>query len=335
MIRVWTPSRLHFGLLSLAAEGEVWPARSGGPVLAARRFGGVGLMISAPGVCVRAAEAAGWSAEGPLAGRAVEFARRFAERAKERGVQGPPQHITVERAAPEHAGLGTGTQLGLAVGRALAEAWGMPADTRQLAGLVGRGLRSGLGVHGFEQGGFLVEAGKLGEEELSPLVVRLPFPETWRIVLAVPSEEPGTAAGLHGPDERSAFARLAHGAGLKTTETLCRLVLLELLPALAAADLEAFGEALFDFNARVGEVFAPVQGGIYAGPRVAEIVAFLRDQGVRGVGQSSWGPAVFAVAADTEQADEVVERLRRRFALGPAGAFVTQACNHGATVESG
>ena len=85
--------------------------------------------------------------------------------------------------------------------------------------------------------------------------------------------------------------------------TLCRLVLLGMLPALAEHDLEAFGEALYDFNCRAGEPFAPVQGGVYAGPRIAEVVAFVRQQGVRGVGQSSWGPTVFAVTEDEAGAE--------------------------------
>src|SRR5262245_19094518 len=70
MIRVVTPSRLHFGLLSLAAEGAAWPDRAGRAVLPARRFGGAGLMVQRPGVALRVEDAADWAAEGPLAGRA-------------------------------------------------------------------------------------------------------------------------------------------------------------------------------------------------------------------------------------------------------------------------
>src|SRR5208282_5500231 len=99
---------------------------------------------------------------------------------------------------------------------------------------------------------------------------------------------------------------------------LCRLVVLGMLPALVEADLEAFGEAVHDFNARAGETFAAVQGGIYASPRGAEIVAFLRRSGIRGVGQSSWGPALFAVVEDDDRARALAEALRARFALNPS-----------------
>jgi beta-RFAP synthase len=278
-------------------------------------------MVGRPGLRLSAAPAEEWSAEGPLAGRALAFARKFGD--------GPPLRLAVEQAAPEHAGLGTGTQLGLAVGRLLAAAWGLELSVAELARRVGRGLRSALGVYGFEQGGFLVEAGKRGDDALSPLVARAAFPESWRLVLALPRQAPG----LHGPDEQAAFRRLAESATPVPTDALCRLVLLGMLPALAEGDLGPFGEALFDFNARVGEAFARVQGGPYAGSRVAELVAFLRGQGVRGVGQSSWGPAVFAVVGDEERATHLAALVGRQFGLSADEVFVTRACNRGTSVR--
>src|SRR4051794_15902889 len=93
MIRVTTGSRLHFGLIGLGAD-------------APRRFGGVGLMVERPGLSLRAEDAAEWSASGPLAERALGFARRFAANVG----SDRPQRLTVEQAPPEHVGLGTGTQ---------------------------------------------------------------------------------------------------------------------------------------------------------------------------------------------------------------------------------
>ena len=161
MVRVWTPSRLHFGLFSLDND-EAWPDRHGRRVLPARRFGGVGLMVERPGVQVAAAPAAAWSAGGPLADRALAFARRFEESIRQERPDAdlPPQRLVVEQAPPEHVGLGAGTQLGLATARALAEQWGYVSDIPDLACRIGRGLRSALGVHGFQRGGFLVESGK-------------------------------------------------------------------------------------------------------------------------------------------------------------------------------
>jgi beta-RFAP synthase len=217
--------------------------------------------------------------------------------------------------------------LALAVGRALQEAWAWQLNRQELTRRLGRGARSALGVHGFFEGGFLVEAGKLSRESLSPLVAHVPFPESWRIALAIP---PGRL-GLHGIEEREAFQRL-RGISLEKTDTLCRLALLGMLPALAEQDWKAFGEALHDFNVLAGEAFAETQGGVYASEAVAELVGFIRHQGIAGVGQSSWGPAVFAISADPDQAKTIVRQIQEKFALEPSRVFTTSACNRGAVI---
>jgi beta-ribofuranosylaminobenzene 5'-phosphate synthase len=325
--RVRTGGRLHLGLLSLPADGERWPDREGHPAFVARRFGGVGLMIDAPGLSLRVEPADEWSAEGPLAERALEFAQRaagFIPAVRTAGTSPaahrPPRRIVVEAAPRDHVGLGVGTQLGLAVARGLAASWGLQAPTATLAGWVGRGRRSALGVYGFEQGGFLVEAGK-ASDDLSPLVARLPFPEAWRVVFVVP---PG-ATGRHGTEELAAFERLT--APLAVTDALCRLVLLGMLPALASRDLAAFGEAAHDFNARSGEMFAGAQGGIYASAEVAELISWLRGIGVRGVGQSSWGPGVFAFVGDEENAHGIARQIQAR--IPTAEVHVARGLNEG------
>jgi beta-RFAP synthase len=187
-------------------------------------------------------------------------------------------------------------------------------------------VRSAIGVHGFVHGGFLVEGGKRSPDELSPLVVQIRFPDDWPIVLVCPSKQ----VGVHGQREHEAFARFAQQPQLQTqTEALCRLVLLGMLPALREHDLETFGEALYDFNARSGEMFASVQGGIYSSALVAEIVSFARGLGIKGVGQSSWGPTVFAVLGERDSADDFARRVRGHFALTPSEVFITHASNRG------
>ncbi len=332
MIRVSSPSRLHFGLLRFPREdppADLWPNWEGQPRVPARQFGGVGLMIEEPGVCLSAWLANDWEAEGPLADRALAYARQFARETPEASPF--PLHLRIERCAPEHAGLGTGTQLGLAVARALALAWDLPdLAVAELARRVGRGRRSALGIHGFGRGGFLVDGGKGSGPGIAPLVARVDFPEAWRVVLVVPAGE----RGLHGDGELEAFAQAQDPATVRTrTDALCRLVLLGLLPALIEADLDAFGEALYDFNGRVGTGFAAIQRGVYASPRAAGVINHLRREGVRGVGQSSWGPSVYAVVGDDGEAADLARRLRRRFGLGEGEVLVTGGCNHGALAE--
>jgi beta-ribofuranosylaminobenzene 5'-phosphate synthase len=320
MVRVQAFARLHFGLLC-PRGGET-----------GRTFGGVGLMIDRPDLLLRAEPATAWSAEGPLAERALSFARRFHDNCcrEENVALLPPCRLRIERAMPAHAGLGSGTQLALATARALASSWQLTCDLPTLARRAERGLRSALGIHGFEQGGLLVESGKRCAESLSPLVVRQPFPEEWRLLMALPETE--GAAGLNGREEVEAFAQLRAETSART-DVLCRLVLLGMVPALIERDVEAFGEALYEYNVRVGEAFAPVQGGVYASPRIAEAAAFLRRQNLRGVAQSSWGPALCAVVADAERAEYTAALLRRQFGLEESQVWISGACNRGARVE--
>lgn len=317
MWRVETGSRLHFGLLSLAPFTGVWDD----PV-PPRRFGGLGMMVARPGlaVSVRLAVDKGWSAIGPHADRALGFAQRLAESRRAEDPVALPCHIVVERAPTEHIGLGTGTQLGMAVATALARTWGWSDDSADLACRIGRGERSALGIHGFAYGGVVLDGGKSirgsSARMPAPLLARYAFPPQWRVVLAFPMTQ--GFVGVHGVPEQEAISRLSSES--LNTERLCRLVLLGLLPALIEEDLATFSLALHEFNAIVGKAFAYEQGGEYARD-AADLIHWLRSIGIVGVGQSSWGPTVFAVLGDSVQADQLAVRLRAR----GVEAIVTEA----------
>lgn len=319
-VRIRAPSRLHFGLLSFPAPAR-WLGAPGTEDVPARRFGGAGLMIEAPGLIFTARPSKDWSAEGPLAARALSYARRV-------GSQSSPQHLTIESAPPEHAGLGTGTQLALAVGCAAAGGLGRVVE---IAHKLGRGQRSALGVHGFMMGGFVVDGGKALGDKLAPLIAHAPFPDAWRMVLVVPTASPS----VHGLQESKAFADLENSAASpERTERLCRLLVLGLLPGVVDADFPAFSEALYGFNRLAGEVFAPVQGGLYASSQIAESIEFIRGLGFLGAGQSSWGKTVFAAAEDDAQADFLAQRLRERLGQHSVHVIVTAAANRGAVLDT-
>lgn len=291
MTRVIAPSRLHFGLFRVPAGGEAD---------AERMFGGVGLMIDTPGVVVTARPADAWQFEGPLASRAQAFALRFAATLPEAGRR--PLQLVVERCPAEHTGLGVGTALGLAVAKAVATELGVgDLSAVELAKRVGRGERSAIGVHGFDRGGLVVEPGKLPGEAISPLHISLTLPDDWRVVLF----QPAGADHWHGDRERHAFAR----AMPATTDALWHVARQNLLPAAARGDLDAFGDAVHEFNRRAGEPFAAAQGGDYAAHGIAELIRRLRTMGVRGMGQSSWGPTVFAVVGSNDAAVSLVREI--------------------------
>jgi beta-RFAP synthase len=329
MICVNACSRLHFGVFTLPPGDDTprfWVDAEGRPTIPARYFGGVGLMIREPGVEVAIEPASSWTATGPAAERALAFAKTYVDSLAEKSVS--PFAIHVRRCPPQHTGCGVGTQLALAVGTALAKTLGKMEDAVSLARRLGRGRRSGIGVHGFAQGGFLVEGGKKDVAYLAPLIARQPCPLEWTVLLITPP----LGAGEHGLREEEAFRRLnGQPSTMTQTDTLCRLALMGLLPALVDRDLLAFGEALYDFNRRVGELFRPWQGGVYAHPLIEAIVHWLRGHGVRGVGQSSWGPTVFAFL-EPGQEKAMVSCLKSQFSLSAKDWMVTQASNSSARI---
>src|SRR5262249_8559712 len=155
----------------------------------------------------------------------------------------PGCRLQIEEAIPQHAGLGSGTQLALAVAAALNVFAGLPSQTPQeLALSVGRGLRSAVGTFGFVFGGLIVEQGKLPDEPISPLDCRIDLPLAWRFVLL----RPRGLAGLAGRDETEAFAALAAVPEAITkeliTETRERLV-----PAAAMEDFPEFARSLYRY----------------------------------------------------------------------------------------
>jgi beta-ribofuranosylaminobenzene 5'-phosphate synthase len=323
VVRVRAPSRLHFGLLSFGASGP-------------RQFGGVGVMVDAPGLAIEFRAAERLSADGPLAERALAFARQFAHNRSPESPAEPTCHIQIESAPPEHVGLGTGTQLGLAIAAGLStlidgadhKNANRDAEAVRWAKLVGRGERSAIGTHGFARGGLLVEGGKRTAGTVSPLISRLELPAEWRFVLLIDS----TRHGLSGTHERQAFTELP-GVSTESIAALCREVLVELLPAAAEADFNAFAESLYRYGHQAGLLFAPRQGGAYAAGFETELVTWLREVGVRGVGQSSWGPTIFALAPDADAAAKLAADARNHFAATNLTTIVAAPANRGAQIE--
>ncbi|HXG44168.1 MAG TPA: beta-ribofuranosylaminobenzene 5'-phosphate synthase family protein [Gemmatimonadales bacterium] len=311
-VTVEAPARLHFGVLDL--RGHL-----------GRRFGGIGAAVPVPSVRLEAVRAEGLTAEGPDSGRAQHYARRYLEAVGRPG----GAHLRVLQAIPAHVGLGSGTQLALAVARALAELYGLSSEPLALARAVGRGQRSAIGTWTFALGGFVLEGGRRdGSSEVAPLISRLPVPAPWRCVIAIPEGPPG----LSGVAEDEAFRNLPPPSEHEV-ERVAHLVLMQLLPALAEGDLPAFGAALTTVQRITGGWFAPAQGGRFAPGATAELVARMAEFGACGVGQSSWGPATYAIVPDADAARDLARRVRAL--LGPeAQVYETGFAARGALVHA-
>jgi beta-ribofuranosylaminobenzene 5'-phosphate synthase len=288
-------ARLHFGVLDL--RGEL-----------GRRFGGMGAAVPEPSLVLEVAPDDSLSAHGPDADRAIAFAERFLTHHRLTG----GARLTVHRSIPAHSGLGSGTQLGLAVGRALTELHGLSTTPATLARAVGRGRRSAIGTWTFALGGFIVEGGRRpGTHDIAPLLARYAMPEDWRCVVAVPDGAPG----LSGEAEAAAFAQLPPPPE-REVERVAHLVLMQLLPALVEGELASFGAALTEVQRVTGAWFAPQQGGTFAPGPSATLVRRLAEWGAAGVGQSSWGPAVYGLVGSAAEAHELAARAAKLVGSG-------------------
>lgn len=281
-VRVITGSRLHFGFLDLSPVSiKGWENRNNHAVLPIRRFGGVGLMLESPGISVQVQPSPKWDFSGSMSQVAQKHSQTLVEHFSSIHLAHFPCRVMVEKSAPHHVGLGTGTQLALAIGRALTICWGWDMPTLELAVVLGRGKRSAVGVHGFDHGGLIVEAGKKEGEAISPMIGSYPWPTEWKVELSNLESAPG----VHGKQEVDAFEKIL--AGQVPSHVLgdnARNVLMGLLPALLRVDLEAFQAFVVDMNHRTGMIFDPLDQ------------KKTPDEN-RGLGehwcQSSWGPAKF------------------------------------------
>ena len=91
----------------------------------------------------------------------------------------------VAKAIPAHAGLGSGTQLAVAIGAGLLKLEGLSRASAELGETAERGARSAIGMAAFEAGGFIVDGGRgprRAPAARPPL--RVPFPESWRAPFA-------------------------------------------------------------------------------------------------------------------------------------------------------
>ena len=204
-VTVKVPARLHLGFLDL----------NGG---LGRRFGSIGLAISDLGTRISVRRAPRMQVNGPESERALRYATTM-----QQFIGADTEYdLRVEEVVPSHAGLGSGTQLALAVAAGIRRLHGMPLDVAGDASRLGRGARSGIGIGLFDRGGLVVDGGRGSVEGPAPIISHMSFPENWRVLVVLDAHR----QGVHGDDELAAFAHLPPISAADAGH-LCRLVLMQ------------------------------------------------------------------------------------------------------------
>jgi beta-RFAP synthase len=305
-ITVTTGSRLHFGLM-----------QTGPP------FGGLGVMIDQPQNVVAIKPSDHWQCDCGFADRILPIAQRLMQYC---GTDELPRcNVQIQQGLISHCGLGSGTQLSLAIAEGLCRFLGTEVPPLEIAtAIANRGKRSAVGVHGFFNGGLIFESPasriqspdqkvpdqkfsdqkfsdqkfseqRFSEQKLNPVTQRIELPQSWRIAFLMPlnNDQAAKNQSISGDDEAECFSQLGNEESRQIRQ-LSRTITDRILPAANASDFKAFCRAVADYNQQSGMLFADVQGGPYNGTEVTTLIQTLQNLGLEGIGQSSWGPGVFA-----------------------------------------
>lgn len=316
---------------------------------APHRFAGLGLMLARPGFVVTFAENDERERQ-PREKTVEQAQKEVDREIEQRigavvALRSTPTKVRVglRDQLPLHSGLGGGTQLACAVAVGLellerrfarvrvetrpdhassksppaplgewvpASRLQLPLTAQWLVRNAGRGLRSAVGLTGFLQGGLLLDEGYVegSTNELSERPVKASsrqLPADWRLVLVMPNRQE-RVFGTREAELIEELGRIPYGQSahmLRLANRICEL-------AQSDEGFETFAETLEQYMELGARLFSRFQRGLYNGQEVYSAVELARAAGLRGVGQSSWGPTVFGFAASERQANQSAQCLR-------------------------
>ncbi len=316
MVKIVTPSRLHITLIDLnASMGRV--------------DGGVGITLDEPSMQFSAEVADDVTVSGceELALRVEESARAVI------GKENFGIRIDIDKTFPFHVGLGSGTQASLASGMAVNVLYDLELSIREIAELVGRGGTSGIGVAGFQDGGFVLDGGHTFSDKSSfapssasavvpppPVLLRRDFPD-WDIVLAIPN-----LRGSYDSEEVDIFQRECP-IPIGEVQSVSHTILMKMLPALFEEDIVEFGRSINEIQ-RIGFKKREIS---LQHPLIGTLMEVMTQGGAYGVGMSSFGPVVYAVTDNPKQIRDDLQNVFNDSSVS-GEAIIVGARNEGARI---
>jgi beta-ribofuranosylaminobenzene 5'-phosphate synthase len=313
-VRVRAYPRIHLGLIDLG--------RATG-----RKFGGAGVVLETHPTQIVVRHPNHHSDSEEIAGDALDPATRTACRDMLARCHGTgfdqPVHINVEHAPTSHIGLGSKTTLLLSIAAGVRQLTGIPLTDTDLQRLSGRGGASGVGIHGFFQGGLIVDVGHAddggpyapsgaGSPRSSPtLLARHPVAAELSFYLII---FPGLK-GAAGADELAFFNRHTPIPQREVLKSLAHL-LFGVVPALIEADTHVLQEHLAAFQA-LGFKAREVQA---AAPQVQAARSALEAARIGAIGMTSMGPTLFAIADQADLGPKLASQLPSAEIYGPIQA---------------
>jgi len=276
--------RIHLGFYRYVDEGVA--------------YGAVGLALEEPYLEIRAvreAEPSRFSLSAPTE-EASEAMRRVAKY-----LAVAPSSLELSGYVKHHVGLGSITRLYLATAVALSTLYRrVDLDLEDLVVKLGRCRYSCVGYYTFLYGGLAVDTGvPLGRVGTIPKLLALAkFPRSWYVVVAIPE-----GRGLR-EDEEEAYLR--NPTSVNEQKTLYK-ALVEVLSGVKLEKLDLFVQGVETLQRVAGSYFSKAQGGFFSSEYGEEIARVMLESGLRGIGQSSWGPAIYGFT-DSYSAAEAARR---------------------------
>lgn len=223
-----------------------------------------------------------------------------------------PGRISILRVMPQHIGLGSKTALILALLKACTLFSRFSASATDLQKLSGRGGASGVGVHGFFKGGFVVDAGHRANRtapfgpssagappEVPPLITRIKIPIDWRIALFL-----GRGRTYSGAQEEKFFRK---NTPIPKSEVLKTIAVLHhgIVPAVLQNDIGALRYSLRDLH-RFGFKHRELHGQTEA---VRTLFSKMSRVPECATGLSSMGPLIYTVL--NEPSEDLLGQLTK------------------------
>jgi len=242
----------------------------------------------------------------------------------------------LKAAPPQHVGFGSKTALSLALIAGVNAFKSIGWSDDQMQRLSGRGGASGVGIHSFFTGGVIWDFGHRAEAgkqllpsgsatgtRIPPLGARIPFPNTWRVMLVLPTERPMT-----GQEEIKFFVENAPVPRLEALSTMAALYH-GVLPAFLLGDYGALASALAEVH-RLG--FKVRELGSWSTQLQTALAALFKDGFAAGL--SSVGPLIYVILRADEL--EAFDKVRAICAgLNPRMIAIVRGWNSGYEVREG
>ncbi|MFX1366025.1 MAG: beta-ribofuranosylaminobenzene 5'-phosphate synthase [Promethearchaeota archaeon] len=330
-LRITTPCRIH---LSLIDENGY----------TGRVDGGIGLMLDRPNVVFEASNSAEeFKIEAHRYYReSIEVINEIASKVfKKYNISNKNFHFNLKRYFPSHVGLGSKTQLSLAIATAITKLKNFThLAHKDLTKLVERGGTSGIGWKGFKTGGFILDGGHdfgIGKEKetflpssastsVSPAITifRHDIPENWRFVLVIPNIK----KGAYGDEEISVFKNFTPVQRSEVNE-ISNQVIMKILPGIIKKDLTCFGEGLNKIQSLgFKKIEIELQHKV-----VKDLLRFFEDYGLKAYGMSSFGPSVVGIVESNSEAEILLREVQTAQKHRGGHIYICKPNNTGAKIE--